>query len=58
MCSRLWIGSASMPSSANRLEAAAATRSRSASPSPRWSGGGAANDESTCSGSPAVLPGV
>ena len=53
MCSRLLIGSASMPSRPSRLVAVVATRSRIRSASPMRSAGGAANDFTIDSGRPA-----
>ena len=58
MCSRLRSGSASIPSSASSPEVADEMRSRNASASCSSAGGGAANERSTLSGRPAVLPGV
>ena len=58
MCSRLLIGSASMPSRPRRLVAVVPMRSRSSSSSSRMAGGGAANDLRIESGMPALLPGV
>ena len=58
MCSRLWTGSASTPSSPRRLVAVVPTRSPSASASSRIAWGGAANDLRIEIGSPAWLPGV
>ncbi len=58
MCSRLLIGSASMPSSPSRLVAVVATRSRIRSDSSMKSGGGAANDFTMDNGSPDWAPGV
>ena len=58
MCSRLLIGSASMPRSPSRLVAVVPMRSRRSSSSSRMAGGGAANDLRIDSGMPALLPGV
>ena len=52
------IGSALTPMSASSPETAEPTRSRYASVWPIRAGGGAANDRSTVSGNPALLPGV
>ena len=58
MCSRLLIGSASMPSRASSPATDEAMRSLSAEASPSVSAPGAANERSTDSGRPASEPGV
>ncbi len=58
MCSRLWIGSASIPSRPSRLVTVVLTRSASSSRSSISAASGAANDDRIEIGSPAVLPGV
>ncbi len=58
MCSRLFKGSASTPSSVSSPVAVEPTRSRSSSSSSRAAGSGAANDFRIETGSPAVEPGV
>ena len=58
MCSRLWMGSASIPSRVSRLVAAVLTRSPRSSGSARTAAVGAENDLSTEMGTPDVLPGV
>jgi hypothetical protein len=58
MCSRLRIGSASMPRRPSRLVAVPAMRSRKSSPSSRMAEGGAAKDLRMEMGIPASLPGV
>ncbi len=58
MYSRLDTGSASTPRRPRSLAAVVPTRSRKRSPSATTSAGGAANDDSTDTGSPASLPGV
>jgi len=58
MCSRLLIGSASMPSSASRPATDEAMRSLSAVASASVSAAGAANERSTDRGRPASEPGV
>ena len=57
ICSRLWTGSAWMPTSASNAVAVALTRSRSNSGSSAMAAPGAANDFIMETGSPAVLPG-
>jgi hypothetical protein len=56
MCSRLFSGSAAMPTRPSRPETAAEIRSRVAPAS--LPAGGGANERRIESGSPAVLPGV
>ena len=58
MCSRLRIGSASMPRRDSREVAVVAIRSRRNSSSARVAGSGHANDLRIETGMPAVLPGV
>jgi hypothetical protein len=58
MCSRLLTGSAAIPTSARRLVAVVATRSRKSSVSSRSAAGGAAKERTIETGMPAVEPGV
>ena len=57
-CSRLLAGSGSRPSSRSTSETAAESDARARSGSAPRSGTGCSSDESTCSGSPAQLPGA
>ena len=58
ICSRLWIGSASIPRRLSRLVTVVAIRSPSSSLSPVTAFPGKENDLRMETGSPAVLPGV